>query len=503
MQLQGNKNLGIQFYYIYSLIKRSIHTQKYLLLFKIFFCVMFGFNTISWSMDRQLASLSHYQINYNGYDSGKVCISYDKEESKSNSQSATFYVGGLNAADRALKMCYERFNDGYKYQYPGLFCFVNGQVHDKESSCVKYAQKLPWFLGGGCIKNLLRVKNALPHAFNYDLEAKAFLLPMLAFLQGHALNAKEIKVLMGNKLMDFDQRPSLNVECLQTICYGFHTLVCGLHALCSKDKKAKKVREDMGIRDTAYIQLLQNIKLIIVQSPMMRITDAIEQLVNNILFFTLYGVSGGAFVSYMYTSNESTQKSIILFYMTSAIFNMLLMWYKKQITQLIKKYIMPKLAPHINEYGGDLSNLLQDPSLCEKMQSRALTLLVTYPKNDKFVGPLTISDQNLLKDSFGNVFFVPSDKGTHLKEDETQQAVQNFLRKDLQLPYHSDDALLNKGYAWFKETSGQFDTENIIVSPEEHDIENKSSKMLTGLPYIMNNTFKISKSNFNFQQEEI
>ena len=222
---------------------------------------------------------------------------------------------------------------------------------------------------------------------------------------------------------------------------------------------------------------------------MMRITDAIEQLVNNILFFTLYGVSAGAFVSYMYTSNESTQKSILFFYMTSAIFNMLLIWYKKQVTQLIQKYIMPKLAPHINQYGGDLSNLLGDASLRKKIKERALTLLVTYPKNDEFVGPLTISDQNLLRNSFGKVIFVPSDEGTHLKEDETQQAVQNSLRKDLQLHYHSDDPLLNKGYAWFEETSGQLDSER--------------DERLTMFRSIVNNTSQMGISNLNSQQEEM
>lgn len=376
-----------------------------------------------------------------------IFYSSDKNKSVVNENdlvNVTLFFNGLVSVECAKRFALIRSKLEYQNQYPGSYLISNGPVNNKEAA--RYAF-IRWLGTISSLKQIVRVSGALPYAFNYEEEAK-HTIKLLRYLHE--------KKLSNNYQMTDQKGVFCKIGCLQAICYGFHGIVCGLHAAYSSDQKAKKVREDLQITDEEAKNIFAPVSLIIAQAPMIRLTDPVLSITKRSVFYLLcimqLSLLGLAiWLDCKYKKADTWTCSLwyglpllMTILQCSTIAKEKLAFF---ITFFLMKYVMPSIVPHIADYKADLANLLEELDCSKNLPN--LTLLVTHQKNDEFVGQLEQKDKLLLQKKFSNVIFVESNKGSHLYESEEQKAVQQIMRKEKKLPYNENaQSLLEIGGKW-------------------------------------------------------
>lgn len=391
---------------------------------------------------------SSFVVTCNNNSSEKtIYYSNDKNNNVVSEQGyATLFFNGLVSVECAKRFHHIRSKPEYKNQYPGQYVSSNGPVNNRDA---QYNAFLRWLGNIPLFKSSLRVCGALPYAFNYEEEA-THAIKLLQYL-----NKKELPT--NQEQIDGDIPNQFKIGCLQAICYGFHGIVCGVHALVSSDQKAQQIRKKLGLKKDKAKQLLDSVSLIIAQAPMMRIADPVECITRRTIPCILFVMQLSFLVLTMWLDHRQNilhKNTIALLYVLPLLINIVQccpIAKEKMvagITFFIIQYVMPFVAPHTSDYEGDLTNLLQNLQLDNNFSN--LTLVVTHQEDDEFVGPLKKDDKELLKRIFPQVIFVPSCKNGHLYESEKQKAVQNKIRKEKCLPYCDDSLLLKLGEHWLK-----------------------------------------------------
>lgn len=347
----------------------------------------------------------------------------------------TLFLSGLVDVE-----CGNRFHnvtrkkEEYANQYPGHFLVSNGPVNNRDSQDSSFIVRLKQF---SFLKEILRVKGALPYAFNYEEEAS------------HTI-----------QLLKYCADYGFPIRCQQAICYGFQGIVCGLHGLVSSDEKAKILRVKLGIQDEEALRIAQDIRLIIAQAPMMRVSDAINCITKSgipkvILAIQMGLIALGVLLQHyrILNLNQCYQFGACILAMGFLKMPYCSEKIEPYVTSFIMRFVMPWLSPAIGTYHGDLTGLLTDLEKEDfKTNFPDLTLLVTHQKHDEFVGSLAEKDKQLLNTVFAETVLVESNQKTHLYESDEQKAVQNVMRCKKGMPFYDND-LLTIGEKWLSDNS--------------------------------------------------
>jgi hypothetical protein len=353
-------------------------------------------------------------------NSTMTCSEGTLTDNVKNTNQFTFYRNGLIGTECGKTFATDiRLRDEFKDQYPGMFIVSHGPVNNR----IEENSWFDWFKSVSYLKPMVRVCAALPYAFNYEEEAK-LMIQSLQFL-------------------DDCNNP---VKCIQTICYGFQGIICGIHALISTDSNAQKIRTDLKITAEQAEKIVQNVHLLIAQAPMMRASDTvncvIKQGIPNIIIGTQIGLIALIIIlqRYQILDDAFIYNSVwCIFAMNRLNIPFCIEHIRSLLTPFAMRFVVPLLSPAIANYQGDITVLLQ------RLQQEAFknkfpkfTLLVTHQTCDEFVGPLSAVDQALLTNVFSKTILVPSSEKDHLHESDEQKSVEHFIRSKKGMAFDSN-----------------------------------------------------------------
>ena len=332
---------------------------------------------------------------------GGVALIFDTSDQQTilkNGHEFTYYIPGF--ADVDFTSTFSAYREKRSFQFPGSYVVVNGASN------------------GG---------NKFFNAFSLQNEAKRH-LPVIADLFKRGFPVKTI----------------------HTHCYGFWGFASLLYALASDAEEAKQIRRECEINDELAKYIINEIKLVIIQSPFTGLERVIEhRFAEPTAHFSERVLSGLITGSAIYWTVHNKGSSLIgplglvlplgIRMFGEAIYQPLIEAAKSSMVGA-----MPRFFKDIDKTNCSPMDIFRELATKDKFDKFRFTIFVTWQKEDPQVTTVTPEDLEELN-KIGEVIGVGSPFTNHFSDDIRQKACVNQKRAKEGLAYYDDERFLEFG----------------------------------------------------------
>ncbi|RTL07041.1 hypothetical protein EKK58_02575 [Candidatus Dependentiae bacterium] len=314
---------------------------------------------------------------------------------QSHENQYTYYITGKHPKN--LGESFQRYRALNKnYDRPGKYLAVNG-INNRDKG--------------------------LPLLFNWQMEA--------------IRNIKVIKALFDN---------GMPVELIETMCYGFFSLASTLYGLQSGSSEAVNLRGNLFIQDSEAGAILEKLKLIIIQSPLLSTQKLLNHFVNPkietcISASSLIASSVSGCAAMLYNQPINPWSFVHLPFVGL---------FKSSIASTLSYYGIHYVTS-IDQKRGEGLQLLYDLSTKEKRPLHNTTISLSWQKTDNLVDTIRADELECFQNTFRVLCGMGSPYNDHMANDTRQIRVINYARYLNRMPYYAIPELLNTGKKHLKE----------------------------------------------------